>query len=98
MIIADEKKRKLHLELEVSEEALIEFRRLLFTNGLSVQECIAFFIISAQLKDQGVIQLIEMAKLQKIKNNENVTVTYKPSSSNALYNLLEQRSPLKQQR
>ena len=98
MIVVEEKKSRIRLDIETSEEALIEFRRLLFENGLSVQEFLSFLFISSQLKDPSVIQLIEMAKIEKIKNNEKVKTTDKPSSSNALYNILEQRSPLKQQR
>ena len=98
MIVVEEKKSRIRLDIETSEEALVEFRRLLFENGLSVQEFLSFLFISSQLKDSNVVQLIEMAKIEKIKNNEKVKTADKPSSSNALYNILEQRSPLKQQR
>ena len=97
MITVEEKKNRIRLDIETSEEALIEFRRLLFENGLSVQEFLSFLFISSQMKDSNVIQLIEMAKLEKIKNNEKIKIKNNPSSSNALYNLLEQRSPLKKQ-
>jgi len=97
MIIVEEKKSRIRLDIETSEEALIEFRRLLFENGLSAQEFLSFLFLLSQMKDPNVIQLIELAKLEKIKNNEKIKITNNPSSSNALYNLLEQRSPLKKQ-
>lgn len=98
MIMVDEKKNRIRLDIEVSEDSLVGFRSLLFENGLSVQEFLAFLFISAEMKEQNIVQLIELAKIRKINNNEKVVINHKPSSSNALYNLLEQRSPLKQQR
>ena len=98
MIIVEEKKNRVRIDISVPQEALIEFRKVLFENGLSVQEFIAFLFISTQLKEPTILNLIELAKLAKINNNENVEMKHKPSSSNALYNLLERRSPINQQR
>ena len=98
MIVVNEKKNHIRLDIEVSEESLIGFRRLLFENGLSVQEFLAFLFFCSEIKDPNIIQFIEMAKIRKINNSQKTVTTTKPSSSNALYNLLEQRSPLKQQK
>ena len=98
MIVSDEKKHRLHLNLEISEEATLALRGLLFENGLSLQEFLAFIFLFSQMKDANIIQLIEMAKLEKVKNNERHVIVSPPTSPNALYNLLEQRSPLKNQR
>lgn len=97
MIVTEDNKKKLSLDIAVSEEALIEFRRLLFLNGLSVQEFLAFIFIASQAKDSNVISLIDLAKQEKIKNNIDKP-TAKPTSPNALYNFLEQQSPIRNQK
>lgn len=98
MIVTECNKKKLSLDIAVSEEALIEFRKLLFSNGLSVQEFLAYIFIVSQRREQSVIKLIEMAKQEKINNNQFGISTSKPTSTDALYNLLEQKSPIKNQK
>jgi hypothetical protein len=101
MIVVDEKKVRLRLDVEVPHESIIEFRRLLFAHGVSLQEFLAFLFVSSQMNEKNVMDLIGLTKIEKLKNNlqksENTNVR-NPTSANALYNLLEKKSPLKQQR
>ncbi len=96
--LEDDKRRRLTLDIAVPLEAFLEFRGTMFEQGLSLQEFFSFIILCGQMKHDTVMNLIEMAKEQKIKNGEKISITSKPSSPNAIYNLLEQRSPLKQQK
>lgn len=99
MVIVEEKKTYFRLLLSVSLETIVDFRALLFQHGLSIQEFMGFLFMVAQLSDSNVMNLIEMAKLQKVMNNDKVKnekMSSKITSPNALYNVLEKKSPLKQ--
>lgn len=98
MIVTDCNRKKLSLDITAPEEALIEFRKLLFSNGLSVQEFLAFLFILSQRRERNLIDLIDMAKQEKYKNNNYDFSVVHPSTINGLYNLLEQKSPIKNQK
>jgi len=98
MIVTDCNRKKLSLDIAVPEEALIEFRKLLFSNGLSVQEFLGFLFILSQKRESNLLNLIEMAKQEKYKNNNCKHSYSRPLSTNGLYSLLEQRSPIKNQK
>lgn len=58
----------------------------------------AYVIISSQINNQHVLDLVEQAKEQKRMNNENKTPIRKSNGANSLYNMLEFNSPLKNQK
>lgn len=94
MISGEDRKR---LELAVPEEALLEMRKLLFSNGLSLQEFLGFIFVVAQKRDANVMSLIDEAKKQKTINGQTPNVG-RHTTANELYALMEQNSALKKQK
>ena len=101
MIINEEDKINICLNLNLSKESIQETKKILFENGLSIQEFIGHLFLAIQTKDTIAMQFITNAKLAKLTNsqtNSEETVKFKSSSTNAIYNLLEHVSPLKNQK
>jgi hypothetical protein len=94
MIIVEENKKRINLNLTlfIAEESIIEFRKLLFENGLSVQEFVGFLCNLSHIKNQQLLELVDLAKEYKSKNNSLTIKNLKLSSPDAIYNILEKKS------
>jgi hypothetical protein len=92
MITEQLERTKIGLWLALPRTALVACRRLLFENGVSLQELFSQIIVMMENNDPRMKSILETAKTNKFANNKKQLVF---TNSKAIYAALEQNSPFK---
>lgn len=92
MILDEEKRASIHLWIALPRASLVACRRLLFENGVSLQELFTQIIIMMENKDPRMKSILETAKVNKYANKKRQLVF---TNSKAIYIALGQKDPLK---
>jgi hypothetical protein len=80
------------MKVEFDMEVYKHFRRLLFGNGLNMQEFISYLVVKGHNQDKRVMELFKEAGAEKGKKGYNLDSFSQKTTSEEIYNMLEQRS------
>lgn len=80
------------MKIALDTEVFKHFRRLLFNNGLSLQEFITYLVLKGHNQDKRVMDLFKEAGAEKGKKGYDLNNFSERTTSEELYNMLEQRS------
>lgn len=78
--------------IAVPRTSLVMFRRIMYENGITLQEFISQIIRMVVDRDPKMKAVLEAAKSKRIANNKPKFIYTTPQ---ALYSALEQKNPLK---
>lgn len=92
MITESLERTQIALWLALPKSSLVACRKLLFENGVSLQEMFSQIIVLMENNDPRIKSILETAKTNKFANNKKQLVF---TSSKAIYAALEQNSPLR---
>jgi len=87
-----EERIKTGIWLDLPKSSLTACRKMLFENGVSLQELFCQVIVMVENKDPAIKALLQEAKTNKIANNRKQMVF---TNSKSLYAALENKNPLK---
>lgn len=87
-----EERKKLTLWFALPKSALVACKRLLFENGLTLQEFFSQIIVMMENKDPVIRQVVQAAKINRIANAKRQMVF---TNSKSLYAALEFKSPFR---
>lgn len=92
MITEFEERTRIGLWLALPKASLIACRKMLFENGVSLQELFSQIIVMMENKDPRIKSILESAKADKFANRKKQLVF---TNSKAVYAALGQLDPLK---
>jgi hypothetical protein len=92
MINELEERTRIGLWLALPKASLVACRKLLFENGVSLQELFSQIIVMMENKDPRIKGILESAKTDKYANKRRQLVFTNPK---AIYAALGQKDPLK---
>lgn len=92
MIKEFEERTRIGLWLALPKASLVACRKLLFENGVSLQELFSQIVVMMENKDPRIKSILESAKNEKFANKKRQLVFTNPK---AIYAALGQNDPLK---
>ncbi len=92
MIKEFEERTRIGLWLALPKASLVACRRMLFENGVSLQELFSQIIVMMENKDPRIKSILESAKTEKFANKKRQLVFTNPK---AIYAALGENDPLK---
>jgi hypothetical protein len=87
-----EERTRIGLWLALPKASLVACRRMLFENGVSLQELFSQIIVMMENKDPRIKSILESAKTEKFANKKRQLVFTNPK---AIYAALGENDPLK---
>lgn len=92
MISEFEERTRIGLWLALPKASLVACRKMLFENGVSLQELFSQIIVMMENKDPRIKSILESAKTEKFANKKRQLVF---TNSKSIYAALEHKNPLK---
>ena len=92
MIKEFEERIRIGLWLALPKASLIACRKMLFENGVSLQELFSHIVVMIENKDPRIKSILETAKKEKFANKKQQLVFTNPKS---IYAALNEKDPLK---
>lgn len=87
-----EERLKIGLWLDLPKQSLIACKKILFENGISLQELFCHIIVLVENKDIRLRAILEEAKTNKFANKKKEFIF---TNSKSIYGMLESKDPLK---
>ena len=92
MLTEFEERTRIGLWLALPKASLIACRKMLFENGVSLQELFSQIIVMMENNDPRIKSILELAKTEKFANRKRKLIFTNPK---AIYAALNEKDPLK---